>query len=45
MPNSLYPDQGQRSVGPDVGLNHLERLPADNYIATSKEVVREYFYA
>ena len=30
MSNSLDPQQDQCSVGPDLGLNYLQRLSADN---------------
>ena len=30
MSNSLNPDQAQRSVGPDLGQNCLQRFSADN---------------
>ena len=40
VPNSLDPDQDRHSVGPDLGLNCLQILSADNIkVATSKERV------
>ena len=30
MSNGLDPDQDQHSVGPDLGPNCLQRLPADD---------------
>ena len=30
MSNSLYPDQAQRFVGPDLGTNSLHMLSADD---------------
>ena len=30
MPNSLDPDQARHFVGPDLGLNCLQRLSADD---------------
>ena len=29
MSNNLDPDQARRFVGPDMGLNHLQRLSMD----------------
>ena len=33
--NGLVPDQDQRSVGPDLGPNCLQRLSADDKVAAS----------
>ena len=38
--NSLDPDQDKRNVGPDLGPNCLQRLSADDNLATSKERVK-----
>ena len=42
MSNGLDSDQGQHSVGPDYGPNHLQRLSADRMtkVAASKEKVK-----
>ena len=40
VPNSLDPDQVRRFVGPDLGLNCLQRLSADDKIITSGEGVK-----
>ena len=37
--NSLHPDQDRHSVGPDLGLNYLRRLSADE-VAAGKESYR-----
>ena len=36
--NGLDPDQGQHCVGPDLGLNCLQRSSADNKIACRQRV-------
>ena len=38
MSNSLEPDQASQFVGPDLGLNVLQRLSADD---TSRRTVKE----
>ena len=37
--NSLYADQNQHFVGPDLGSNCLQRRSADDKVAASKEKV------
>ena len=37
--NSLDLDQAQHSVGPDLGPNCLQRLSADDKVATSRQRV------
>ena len=43
--NGLDPDQDWHFVGPDLGLNCLQRLSADNKISVYKErvILEEYF--
>ena len=38
MSNSLDPDQAQQFFGPDLGLNCLQRLSADNKSLAGKEL-------
>ena len=40
MSNGLDPDQDRHSVCPDMGANCLQRLSADEQVASSKERVK-----
>ena len=42
--NSLDPDQNRHSIRPDLGLNCLQRLSADDKIAASMESVNIDFW-
>ena len=39
--NGLDPDQDRRAVGPDLGPNRLQRLPADDKIRRWQETARD----
>ena len=41
VPNGLDPDQDRSSIGPDLGSNCMQRLPATTKVAASKKRVKQ----
>ena len=40
-PKSFNPDQARQNVGPDLGPNCLQSLPAEGKVATSRQICLE----